>query len=357
MIILKRLNELLDECNGMEDPKITIALPTHRRVPENKQDLIRYGNLLKDIKANLEGYPLEVWETAYARLTELKDDIKFWNNAMDGMVIMACGDHLETFLLNYPVEDVAIVGEAFHVMPLFLKDRIYDDFYLVGLAKDRHSIFEAGPGGVAEVEFESIKSSFDELFEDVDSNKNYNTATYSGVTGSAHGHREKSGEEDKYREKYFRYLDKEFQNLAAESGMKFILAGTPENLTAFKNFAQGKIYLEKMISKPLSSLDNGAMLEEVEKVLLPEYEAVLNEIKERIGAAISAGKVLYDFNDISKAADEGRVAELIVTTGDVYQANPDLDILISQVLKTGGSLAILGTDSGLENVLTALIRY
>ena len=358
MIIQKRLNDLLDVCNEKKVPKITIALPTHRTVPENKQDLIVYSNLLKDVKIQLEaGFPKVEWEQTYNKLLQLKDNVDFWNNATDGLVVMACENNLELFLLNHSIKEVVSVGSHFHVQPLFMFEQLYDDYYLIDLGKDRIKIYEVGVGGFEEIIPESIKRKFSDLFDNVDSNANYNSASYSGVSGTSHGHREKSEEEDKYREKYFRYLDKEFKKMYVETGMKFILAGTTENVAAFRSFAQEKIYLDDEINKPLSSLDNAGLLKEIDKLLIPKQEETLEKLNKEIESAIGNEKFIHELKEIGVAATEGRISKLVVVDRIENKVNHELDEMISEALATGSELVVLDSESEIKHDLMAIIRY
>lgn len=358
MIIQKRLNTLLELCMGLKQPKVTIALPTHRFVSESKQDIIHYGNLLKQVKAELETrYPKEDWEQTYSSLEKIKSETVFWNHVSDSLVIMACGNQLEIFHLNYKIEPVTAVGVSFHVQPLFIFKELLDDYYLVNLAKDRVKIYEVNMGVLDEIKPKDLKMKFSELFTDIDSNTNFNTASYSGGTGISHGHRDKSGEEDKYREKYFRYLDAEFKQLNSETGKKIILSGTTDNISEFKALSQENFYLEEVINKPLSSMESKEIIIEIKELLKPKQEKMLKALYNEIENAQLSGKLLNEFTEIVTAANEGRISKVIIPEGNGKKVNNQLDEMLIHALNTGAEIHVLKYDNKVLSELVAIIRY
>ena len=78
---------LLDEC---EPPCLSLYQPTNRNFPENRQDPIRYKNLMKKLEESLSGaYPKEDLEHLLKPFRELGEDRDFWNHTRDGMAVLA----------------------------------------------------------------------------------------------------------------------------------------------------------------------------------------------------------------------------------------------------------------------------
>jgi len=357
MNIQKRLDTLLKTSKDYTQPRISIAFATHRISLGNKHDSIAYGNLLKQVKSTLEAnYNPGDWEQTFERLEKIKEDNNFWKHLADGLVILACNEQIEIFHLNYQVATIASVGIAFHIQPLLLADKMDNNYYLVDLAKDRMQMYEVSESGLNEIKPPNIKLKFADLYTDVDANTNFNTASYSGGTGVTHGHRERSSEEDKYREKYFRYLDLEFIKLHSETNNKFILAGTNENITEFKKLTQAKFYLEKIIDKPLSSLDNKTIVNEIKLLLKPKAEPVLKNINAEIQNAENNQKLLTDFLDIVNAVSNGMVAKIIVKSQKEI-VNVQLDELIVHALENNIQVFVVNANVELAYPLVAILHY
>jgi hypothetical protein len=234
---------------------------------------------------------------------------------------------------------------------------LLNDYYLVNLAKDRVKIYEVNMGVLDEIKPKNLKMKFSELFTDIDSNTNFNTASYSGGTGISHGHRDKSGEEDKYREKYFRYLDSEFKQLNSETGKKFILSGTTDNISEFKNLSQENFYLEEVINKPLSSMDSKEIIIKINELLEPKQERMLKALYDEIENAQLSGKLLNEFSEIVTAVDQGRVSNVVVPEDNGEKVNNQLDEMLIHALNTGAELHVLKNGNQVLSDLVAIIRY
>ena len=88
----KRLTDILNDTINHESPKVTIALPTHRRVPENLQDKILFKNLIQKAQTVLDKYPRRSWEPLMQRMLQLLDNTDFWLHTSEGLVVLGCED-------------------------------------------------------------------------------------------------------------------------------------------------------------------------------------------------------------------------------------------------------------------------
>lgn len=359
MVTKDRLVDMIKYCSDRSKPKVTISLPTHHRSPENKQDPILYKNLILKLKKEFEeNYSRRVWEELFNKLSDLGNDTLFWNHTSDGLVVIGCDDRIETFDLSYqPVESVS-VGEAFHIHPLISFKNLYETYYLADLAKDRVTVYEAHREGIHEVKDELQIKTFSEIYSDFDSNSDVNAGSYGGLDASYHGHRARPEEVRKDRRKYFRYLDKTFQEMASANKREFILAGTTENLAEFKEISQGKYFFENDIDKPIKSYNERQIIEIIKELVRPHREKNINDIEIKISNAARNNKLIDKLEELPEALANGQIESIYIFASDSDYINLKLDSIINDAFLSGVDTLVLDKKmTKSEYNVAAILRY
>ncbi|HKL47960.1 MAG TPA: hypothetical protein VJ878_04750 [Candidatus Izemoplasmatales bacterium] len=341
----EKIKEVIRHCKSLESPKISLVMPTHRTSPENRKDKILFKNLLQDIKVALENeYDRTSYEKSLDRLNQLLEDTMFWMHTNKGLLVVACDEYFETFKLQDQVKEKISVSDAFHVQPIFKHYEIYGKNYLIDLAKDRFKMYRLQQEGIQEMTNLEIKTSFTELYDDFDQDANLNVASYGGLSGMYHGHREKSNETQKDREKYFRYLDKEFKQLHQEEDSQFIFSGTRDNIAMFKKISDENFYHELTINKPLASMKHNEIQNKIGDILKPLIDEALENIKKDIRNAEQDNKCIKDFVDIKEAVEQGRVDSMILKDKPTMAVNIPLDGMVNRVIDYGGDVIVLSPE-------------
>lgn len=356
----ERLEKIILNNRSNEQPHISIYMPTHRSKPDNLQDPIVLKNLLQDLEKSLiEQYPRRTWETTLKNLYELQKGVQsFWQYGKDGLAILAVDDEIEIFQLYYQPAPKVFLGENFHIISLLAYLETYDEVLVADLSKDRVKLYLANRYTNEPFESEAIKTSFPELFDDFDSNASLNFGSYTGNESAYHGHRAKPEEVEKDREKYFRYLDTTFGEIYKLEKRPVLLAGTVENIAAFKNVAKENVYLSAEVPKPLDSLDQKATQEALKEAMNPLLQKDREDLAGRLNKAIAGELVLHKTHDIEKAAAEGRIAELIVDLSKVIIQDKTLDEAVLEAINTKAKISVLHKPlEGVETPYTALLRY
>ncbi|MGE4571297.1 MAG: hypothetical protein AB7E09_00985 [Candidatus Izemoplasmatales bacterium] len=353
-----KIKQMILDCQNLDSPKITVVMPTHRKSPENRKDMILFKNLMNDVLTLLEShYPRNTYEKSLVKLRQLQEDSMFWTYNLDGLVIFACGDLLETFRLQYSVKEKISVAQAFHVQPIFAHQEIYGKHYLIDLAKDRFKMYSINQDKIDEMNDIEIKTSFSELYDDFDTDSNVNVGTYGGLSGMYHGHREKSEETKKDREKYFRYLDREFKKLHNLENSHFIFAGTSENISIFKSISQEPYYHEFTINQPLGSLKADEIKDIVQDFLSPLDEEWKIRIEKEVRKAQYQDKYLSDFSKIKESVDKSKIKTIIIKENQSMAVNVHLDELVNQVIMKDGYIVVFNKDViDIKEDLAGIIR-
>jgi len=96
---------------GHVAPCLSIYLPTHRHHPENKQDPIRFGDLVKSLEQLLVQ---NRWSFDARALLEplraMASDAAFWSHTADGVAAFVAEGFFRVYTLPRTVHELAVVG-------------------------------------------------------------------------------------------------------------------------------------------------------------------------------------------------------------------------------------------------------
>lgn len=114
--------ELLMELTARRQPPcLSLYQPTHRHLPENQQDQIRFRNLLKKMKTSLrKKYPEAESRHFLEPFESLAFDREFWNQTLDGLAVLSGAGLFRVFRLQRRVAAIVVVADSFHIEPLLL---------------------------------------------------------------------------------------------------------------------------------------------------------------------------------------------------------------------------------------------
>ncbi|MFZ2258974.1 MAG: hypothetical protein WAV55_12770 [Clostridiaceae bacterium] len=350
--LLNPVNEL-----NTDGPKISIFMPTHRREPDNRQDAIAFKNLLKELEEKLKGLPEHSFKETMTALYDLQRETTFWNNSKDGLGILATKDKIQKFELAYSVAPSVKVGDSFHILPLLKYFEGANEAYIADLSRNRFKLFLFDGVMAVPVKPEGLKEDFTDLFNDFDPDAN-KSRSFNSLVGSYHGGPSKAEEIQRDREKYFRYLDSGFDQLRKDNPIPIILAGTSDNIRAFRDFAKGDFYITEAIEQPLDSLSPNEINQQAFAVLDNQRKVREKDLKDSVAVSLRANLAETDPAKIKKLAEEGRIAELLVNDRYIGEDSTELDELIHDLYATGAKIRSLNNeDDDRKEPYLAILRY
>ena len=137
-------NELLTELlSARAAPCLSIYQPTHRRHPENKQDPIRFRNLVKELEASLrQSYPEVDARPLLEPFEELARNRDFWNHTLEGLAVLGGTGIFHAVRLPQPVTELFVAGDSFHTKPLRRFLQSVDRYQVLGLSLHNIRFFE-----------------------------------------------------------------------------------------------------------------------------------------------------------------------------------------------------------------------
>jgi hypothetical protein len=373
---------ILDDRNP---PCLSLYQPTHRHHPENRQDPIRFGNLVKTLEESLlRRFPKDEIRPLLDPFLALADDRDFWNRTLDGLAVLGAKGMFRVYNLQRPVAELAVVADSFHTKPLLRILQSADRFHVLALNRHAIKLFEGNRDALDEIEpAQGVPRTITDALGEELTDPHQTVASYGGVGGGRspmrHGHGGKESEVDLDAERFFRAVDRAvLEHHSQPSRLPLILAALPEHHHTFHEVSHNPFLIRESIDvhpDALSSIDE--LRQRVWQLIEPRYLARLATLVEEFGNARSKGLGADDVAQVAKAVVDGRVATLLIearrevpgridaATGDVDfddLAHPEVDDVLDDLgtlaLKMGGQVVVVPSERmPTETGLAAIYRY
>jgi hypothetical protein len=373
---------LLDNC---DPPCLSLYQPTHRHHPNNQQDPIRFGNLVKALEESLlQQLPKDEVRPLLEGFLALADDREFWNHTLDGLAVLGAKGMFRVYKLQRPVAELAVVADSFHIKPLMRILQSADRYHVLGVNRKAIRLFEGNRDALDEIEpAEGVPRTITEALGDELTEPHQTVASYGGAGGGQpgmhHGHGGKESEVDIDAERFFRAADRAIlEHHSQPSGLPLILAALPEHHHMFHDVSHNPFLIQESIDihpDALSSIDE--LRQRAWQLLEPRYLERLAALVERFGSARSEGLGDDEVAQVAKAVVGGRVDTLLIearrevpgridaATGDIELddlTHPEVDDVLDDLgtlaLKMGGQVVIVPTERmPTKTGVAAIYRY
>jgi hypothetical protein len=385
-------NAIAEILNDHEPPCLSLYQTTHRRHPENQQDPIRFGNLVKKLEASLlQKYPADEIQPLLEPFLTLAADRDFWNHTLDGLAVLAARDMFRVYKLQRPVGELTIVADTLHTKPLLRVLQSADRYQILGLSRQEIKLFEGNRSALDEIELApGVPRTITEALGDELSDPHLTVASYGGVTGTQHsgaggmqpgmhhGHGGKSAEVDGDAERFFRAVDRAvLKSHSQPSALPLLLAALPQHHHLFHEVSRNPFLLKESVDINPDALPLDELRQRAWQVVEPHYLAGQAALVEQFGSAMSQNLGHDQLAPVAKAAVAGRVATLLIEDGreipgqidaasgavrlsDLERPEIDdaLDDLAALTLKMGGEVVIMPPEQmPTQTGLAAIYRY
>jgi len=372
---------ILERC---APPCLSLYQPTHRHYPENQQDPIRFGNLVKLLEESLrQKYPTQESTLLLEPFLALADDRDFWNHALDGLAVLAAAGMFRVYRLQRSVAELTVVADSFHTKPLMRIRQSADRYQILGLSSHAITLYEGNRDVLDAIELaQGIPRTMTEALGAELTEPHMTVASYGGVGGSSspmhHGHGGKEADAAIDDERFFRAIDRGIlEHHSQPAGLPLILATLPEHRQLFHEVSHNPFLIDEGIDSNPEALSIDELRTRAWQVFEPRYLAQLDALIEQFGNARPHDLGHDELAQVAKAAVDGRVATLLIeanrqipgridaatgaiTLGDL--ANPQIDDVLDDlgalVLKAGGKVVIIPTERmPTKTGVAALYRY
>ncbi len=377
-----------DDVTGLLDsavqPCLSLYQPTHRRHPENQQDVIRYRNLVKTMQSSLlQQFDIGETDALLAPFMTLADDHDFWNQSRDGLAVLGARGVFRVYRLQRPVPELAVVADTFHTKPLHRLAQSSQRYHVLGLTRKTVRLFEGDRDRLDEVTLaDTVAATLIDALGSETTEPHTTVASYGGVGhghgAMHHGHGGRADEIDKDTERFFRAVDRGIlEHHSKSSALPLILATLPEHREVFHRLSHNPHLLAKGIDVSVDTVSLDALREYAWRVVESFYAARLQSQLEQFGTARANGLGGEHLATVAEAVANGRVATLLIdgdravpghvdpVTGQVILADrsrPDVDEVLDDLgamaRRRGAKVFILpGDQMPTDTGAAAIYRY
>jgi hypothetical protein len=367
---LLTIESLAELASNHQPPCLSLYQPTHRHLPKNQQDLIRFRNLVKELETSLrQKYPAAEAHLLLEPFKALAHDRDFWNHTLDGLAVLGGPGLFRVFQLQRPVPELAVVADSFHTKPLQRFQQSVGRYQVLGLSLSRIQLFEGNRDALDEIDpAPGVPRTIAEALGDELTEPQQVVASHGGIgQGSMpmhHGHGGKKDEADMDAERFFRAVDRAVtHHHSRPSGLPLILAALPEHHHLFRRVSHNPFLMAEGLTVNPDVLTIDELRKRSWQVAEPQYQQRVAALASEFAMAKPNGLGSDDLAQVAQAAAAGRVATLLIesnrqiagrlngATGQVEAADlshPQVDDLLDDlgelVGKKGGLVLVIPAD-------------
>lgn len=367
MMNLLTPESLVELASAQQPPFLSLYQPTHRHHPDNQQDPIRFGNLVKQLEASLlEKYPPAEARQLLEPFAALAQDRAFWSHTLDGLAVLGGPGLFHVFRLQRPVDELAVVADSFHTKPLRRFLQSLDRYQVLELSRHHIRLFEGNRDALDEIDpAPGVPRTITEALGAELTEPHQKVSSHGGV-GQGHGpmHHGLGGKKDEVdldAERFFRAIDRAvLEQHSRVSGLPLILAALPEHHHLFHEVSHNPFLMADGVAMNPASLPIEELRTLAWQAVEPQYRARLTTLVEEFEQARSKQMGSDDLTQVAEAAVNARVATLMIeadrqlagrldrVTGRIERADlshPEaddvLDDLGEMVDQTGGRVVVI----------------
>ena len=361
----KRTAEPLSELMANPDPPcVSIYQPTHRNHPEDRQDPIRFRNLLREVEVSLRRvYPSRGIRPLLERLQELTDSSRFSVRRHEGMAVFVSPSSFRVVDLRRSVPELAVVADSFHIKPLVRLLQAVERYHVLCLNRQSVRLFEGEADHLEEIELVDIPSTLTEALGEELTEPHLTVASYRlgswaphaphGQPASYHGHGSRRDEIDADCERFFRLIDGAIlERYSRPSGLPLVLAALPEHHARFRAVSRNPFLAPEGVELNPEAISTHRLGREVWARLEPRHLARLDKLADDFRAARMRGLGSDRLEDVVPAALGGRVDTLLVEADREIPGT--IEPMTGRVRR--GSLSHPAVDDLLDDVAEATLR-
>ena len=348
-------------------PFLSLYQSTHRHHPENRQDPIRFGNLVKELAASLRRkHPDAESRLLLEPFEALAGDRDFWAHTLEGLAVLGAPGFFRVFRIQRPVTELAVVADSFHTKPLRRFLQSAGRYQVLGLSLHKIQLFEGEHDVLDEIApAPGVPRTMTEALGNRLTDPHSTVASYGGTGQSStpmhHGHGGRRDELQIDMERFCRAVDRAvLERHSRPSGLPLILAALPEHHHLFRQVSHNPFLMAEGLTVNPDALQPDELRQQAWQVVEPQYGRQLAALVDGFAAAKTNGLGSEELAEVFRAAAAGRVATLLIeadrqlpgrldgSTGQIEvadlgdpQVDDQLDDLGELVAKMGGRVMVI----------------
>ena len=308
-------------------PCISLYIRTHRHHPENAEDPIRLKNALKEAERLLSSRCTATEVRALLDPVAALPQLDAWRYQGDGLGILRSSDMLEQFRLPFPVSELVVVADSFHVRPLIRGLHAHERYFLVAISQKSVALYQGSMNTLTRMEVPGLPESLAALADDRGHRpvvSGHGSARGLGGPGVHAGGGDPPSTEAELLP-YFREIDRALQQALPKNDAPVILAGVQYYLPIYRKISQ----LKHLASEIVAGSPDAMTLDELQSRAWLVAEQVLakhqDKAIENYHRAASQGRTSEDVEAIALKAQRGQVRRLFLADGHRIWGRIDAD--------------------------------
>ena len=358
---------------------ISIFMPTHRYGRDTEQDPIRYKNLLQDVEKRLlaKGLRNPDVRALLKPADDLLQDTNFWRYMSDGLALYITADELHTYRLPLPFEELAVIGDRFHIKPLLPFFTNDGHFFILALSQNQVRLLEGTRHNVDEIKLESLPESMADSLQFSQFQKQLQVRSGGGDAGAMfHGH-DPSDDEKTHILRWCHMIDDSLRVLLAGEESPLVLAGVESLLTIYQAANSYPHLVEQGVLGNPEELSPAELHTQAWSLVEPHFRNAEEKALAQYQQLKNHGRTTTYMQEALQAVGQGRVELLFVALGEqtwgtyaaetqVINVHPErqpgdedlLDLVAIQTLLHGGVVYMLPLEQMPDQALLAAVyRY
>lgn len=343
-------------------PCTSVFVTLEHRGVGDQQDRARLAILLDDAAGALRSWGLR-WAEAEAVVVPMRRVLEEapWPSGWRGLAVLGAPGLARWYGLCSPVADRAVIGDRFLVGPLIRELERADRYWLLALSRNRPRLLRGDASGLHDATSDPALPSFSEVVAVDDAEEVL--AYHRGSGGSArsavtyHGHGGLADADDGRSRRWLEVLASRVDTELSGERRPLVLAGVAELVSAYRRIARYEhLATDTIPGNPdrtaLTALHDRSQ-PIVERIAARRRQLDLERIDERAGT----GWTLTGLQEITAAAEQGRIDVLFAPVDPAPADELTVDAAIVATWNAGGTVHIAPGAVPGGGLLAALLRY
>lgn len=367
---------------------VSIYMPLHRAGAETQQEPIRLKNLLRQAESRLveRGMRAPEAKALLEPVVHLQGNERFWvYHGAEGLALFVAPGLFQHYRVSHTFDELAMVGETFHVKPLL---RLFADegrFYLLTLSQKNVRLYEGSRLGLGEVPLpEDWPTSLEEAQGGAQFDRSLQHHASApggdgGWVGMVHGHAPEDLKK-KWLEKYVRSVAHHLDTLLKGERLPLILATVDYYQPMFRDALRYPHVAEDGIMGSPDHLGKKELHDRAWAIAEPWFARRCQEAATKHRQLSGTDRAPTELEQIVPAAHAGRVEVVFTADGEqvwgthepetarvaIHQQRQsgDVDLLnlaVEQTLLHGGDAYVTKPEllpgNGEQRVAAAILRW
>lgn len=374
----KNLDNLLQLTN---QTVISIIFPTYQKGSDQQQNSIRFSNLIKTAKEQLEksGLSTHALKVQIDEAAKTETDTDFWQHQKNGMAVYITEDSIQYIKLPIEVEEIVQVTNRPIIGPLLPLITTNGQFYILTLSQNDIKLYQANRTDIDKLYLGDIPKNMEEHFDMTDLKSHLQFHSSNGHGNGSMFHGQGGGDESVKSDisQFLNVIENGVTKLLEGESAPLVLAGV-EYLTSM--YAKHNKYNHLLETRIEGNPDQTTK----EKLHSDAWEIVRPLFKDKEKAALDVyhqsagtGKTSNTLEEIVIASHEGRVQTLFARRGKQVwgeyvedkrtvlphverssHSNDLIELCIAQTIKNGGQVYSLKDEEMINGFdVAATYRY